>query len=150
MALAYSLLMLPTGPDEGHDEVTQLAPDLITWRGALTKVIEAKNLTSWKDSFGRFAWADMTAEHRFVLTWADPWSGDLPERVMVAQHAMKLLDLITPFHGVVHRLSGAAHSVDRVRLEGISTHQIFHEIPWPAYAQQDDYLQHTEVRTSPI
>jgi hypothetical protein len=124
----------------GHDGVTKLAPDLITWRGKLTDVIELRNLASWKEAFGRFEWTEMTADHRFVLTWSDPWSQALPDRIIIAHYATILLNLVNPFRGVVHRMSGAATSIEPVKLDGISTHERLPEIPWPLYAAQPDYF----------
>jgi len=134
VALSYSLLVIPLGPDMGHDAVTQLAPDLITWRGSLTQVIDGKHLQSWRSSLGDFGWSDLTAEQRFVMTWSDPWDEGLPQRVMVADHAAKLLKRISPFSGIVHRLRGAADSIEPVKLSGISIHEPLVEIPAPPYA----------------
>jgi hypothetical protein len=139
MALGYSLVVLPTGPDSGHDEVTLLAPNLITWRGTLNDVIEPSSLVSWKDAFGRFMWSDITSIRRFVMAWSNPFEPALSKRVMIAPLAMKLVTLVTPFHGTVHRLNGGALSVDPVRLEGISVHEPLPEIRRPLYASREVY-----------
>lgn len=141
MSLSYSLLLLPTGPDFGHDELEPLGLELVTWRGQLGKAIEPMSLKGWEDALGRFDWTELTGLHRIVMTSCNPWNGNVPERLDPAHLAMKLVPLINPLQGIVHRLTGGALSTDPVKLDGISTHRRYPKIPRPLYTSQDDYFR---------
>jgi hypothetical protein len=149
---SYALLMLPTGQELDHNEPFELAPDLLTWVATLPDLIHHSKLEDWAAHFGRMRWSGFVGGYRFVFCCgpdprgedSDKVSSHLRWRVRVAQEAMLLAPMASPFSGTVHLVSGELESLGPVRLRNIDLHMQSADVPWPSYAQESPYWASTE------
>lgn len=64
--IKYALLLLPTHFDH-ETGVRQLLPDMTSWRGKVSDLIDAAEVNGWKRSLGELQWRFFEDEQRIVF-----------------------------------------------------------------------------------
>jgi hypothetical protein len=124
--IKYALLLLPT---HFHREtgVRQLLPDMTSWRGKLSDLIDATEVSYWKEWLGELDWRFYDREVRMVLVSMPSQTAEvidaenkmLRERVRLAFYAMLLAGPARPFSGIAQRVHGEVLSLSPVKLKSI-------------------------------
>jgi hypothetical protein len=139
--IKYSLLLLPTHFDY-ETGVRQLMPDMISWRGKLSDLIDASQVSHWKQWLGDIDWRYFDEEQRLVLVSMpsaraaihDDETELLRGRLGLAAYAMLLAAPTRPYSGIARCVHGEALSVKPpVRLETIRGQFDVEEIQRPYY-----------------
>lgn len=148
--IKYALLLLPTAFDQ-EKNIRQLLPDMMSWRGKLSDLIDEIDLSQWKQWLGDLAWRDFEKESRFVFVSMpsdraeviDAETATLRNHLRIAATAMLLAAPNRPHSGVARGVHGEALSVSPcVRLKTIRGQFDLEEVKRPYYATRKAFSQH--------
>ncbi|MEY4580349.1 MAG: hypothetical protein RL701_5052 [Pseudomonadota bacterium] len=138
--IKYALLLLPTHFDQETGD-RQLLPDMISWRGKLSDLIAAAEVSHWKEWLGDIDWRFYDREVRLVLVTMPSQAAEmfddetkaLRQRLGIAFYAMLLAAPSRPFSGVAQCVHGEALSVTPVVLKTVHGKENIEAIERPYY-----------------
>jgi hypothetical protein len=146
--IKYALLLLPTHFDT-ETGVRQLLPGMTSWRGKLSDLIDATEVSHWKEWLGEIDWRFYDRDVRLVLVSMQSHMAEvidaenklLRERVGLAFYAMLLAGPARPFSGVAQRVHGEALSLSPVKLKSIRGKENIEGIERPYYDSRPAFIR---------
>jgi hypothetical protein len=135
----FALWLMPGLGDDPTDGVTQLAKDMITWRGPLSQCINADEQQHWKQSLGTLAWNRLIdSDGRMVLTWAADGTAAASDdalytRLEMARRALMLASEKCRHHDDSEMITGRATTIQPVRFEFMNGYRAIHGMHRPHY-----------------
>ncbi|MFI5308354.1 MAG: hypothetical protein ACHQ53_13425 [Polyangiales bacterium] len=153
----YALALLPNVGRRGeHNDAQQLTPDMTTWVGSLSDVIEPSELEHWKEWLGSLQWEQHTRGRRMVLVTMpserpeviDHENDQLRNRIARAWYGLLLAAPLHPVQGEARCVTGEVQSLDPApRLHSIRDEGGFGKASRPLYASSEGFTSNSPWRT---